>query len=358
MQAVQITNSRRITCGAGRASPAWASYWLGQQRRRKGRYDAFTLVCLRQAWRRQPGLRTLLAYLGCRRAYGYPPSAPLLEKLARLTPGAGGLDLHRAVNLLLEGGQTVPRGTVAGPAALRALAAHSPPLAQALARSGHPLDVTTRALASLQGLQAPWRQAFADTLAAARGSICVAGNAGTLADTGCGPLIDAHRCVARFNRYHSSRSRRQDCGERIDVWVRSPELAGTDLPVPCPAEWLVLSGCDVRYQLYHWQWLVPLLASGCKVLTVPATIWCRLVRVLHAPPSAGILLLAWLVELQGEAGGISIAGFQSDRQPAHATRLYHHALPSQRAGPRHNWPGELELLRRWHAGGLATLETS
>lgn len=350
--------TNRYGCLPAGSRPAWADYWLGRRRRRKGRYDAFTLVCLRRAWRKRPCLRTLLGYLGCRRDLGYPPSRPLLEHLAGLTPGTTGRDLHRAVNLLLEGGHALPRGTATGAAALRSLASSSPPLAQALALSGQPLEVTTRALAHLQAMQAPWRQAFADGLADVRGSICVVGNAGTLANAGLGPRIDAQRCVVRFNRFHSASSRSEDTGKRIDVWTCSPDLAGTVRPADSPADWVVLSGCDVRYQLYHWQGLLPLLTSGCKVLTIPREVWRTLVRRLHAPPSAGVLLLAWLIELQGDATGITVAGFQTDRRPADANRGYHHAWPGRRAGRRHNWPGERSLLRHWQTQGLTALESS
>lgn len=410
--------------------PAWASYWLGKQRRQAGHYDALTLSCLREAWRRQPSLRNLLSYLGIRRDLGYPPSPGLLSALIARLPDASGHALHRALNLLLEGGMNPAQLAGIDPTVLQSLAAHSPPLAGALeersspamfampeqiapARRSYndkrdaPAGATCSrdnqssltpliALAHLQNRQAAWRQEFADWLAERRGSICVVGNAPTLTRTGHGSRIDANRCVVRFNRFqlpagessprnhqsahspgwthwltracchpgvqpsfhHSLTTPAQDTGSRIDVLVCAPDLAGTLPGQSCPAEWLILSGCDVRYQLYDWQSLVPLLDAGQKILTVPRKPWRRLVRELHAPPSAGVLLLEWLIELVGDVKGITAADFQDDRQPAQFSRHYHHALPWQRAGRRHNWSRELALLQRWRADGLTGPEAS
>lgn len=343
---------------AARYSPAWICRWRGRRRRRQGRYDTVMLACLRHAWRRQPGLRTLLDYLDGRRACGRQATAPLLLQLEQRLPQARGRNLHQSVNLLLE---SEPRHAALARLATDRwlpLAEHSPPLAHALLQSGAVLDEAAGALAELQGRQREWRHAFAGWLATVRGSLCVVGNAGSLTGSGLGARIDAHRAVARFNRYRSTPHRHADVGARLDIWMCSPEFAGTELPARCPADWLVLSGCDIRYQLYHWQRLLPLLASGCRVLTVPGHVWAALVRELHAPPSAGVLLLAWLIELLGAPAGIAVTGFQSDRQPADASRGYHHAVPGQRAGARHNWPAELRLLQQWRKHGLEVLEST
>jgi hypothetical protein len=254
------------------------------------------------------------------------------------------------------------------------------------------LDATGRALAHLQNRQAAWRREFADWLIERRGSICVVGNAATLANTGLGPRIDANRCVVRFNRFqlptdtssprrgvpgwtqwftrgccaqgaapfvgHGMTTPAQDLGSRIDVLVCAPDMVGNLLCGSYPARWLILSGCDVRYQLHDWQALLPLLDAGQKILTVPRAPWRRLVRELHAPPSAGVLLLEWLIELAGDVKDITAAGFQDDRHPAQLSRHYHHAWPWQRAGRRHNWSRELALLQRWRADGLTGPEAS
>jgi len=336
-------------------SPAWASYWRGKQRRRAGRYDPFTLVCLRHAWRRRPGLRTLLAYLGCRRDFGCPPHPALLDSLAGYLPQARGHALHRAANLLLESGRHNGVLESADSAALLALAPHSPPLARHLLQSGRTLDGSAGLLAQLQAAQEDWRTEFGHYLRARQPSICVVGNAGTLQGTGFGPRIDAQRCVIRFN-HPAGTAQPQDHGSRTDVWVRAPDLATREHSKDGdPPGWVVLSGCDVRYQLYVWDELTALLAAGQRVITVPAGVWRTLVRVLQAPPSAGVLMLAWLIELLGDAGGIMQAGFQDDRHPARATRRACCALPWPRTGSRHNWRAELAWLRHCRAHGLSAL---
>lgn len=468
LHALHNTGIHPLNRGTRCAAQAWLSYWLGRQWRRAGQYDARTLTCLRNAWRKQPSLRHLLGYLGVRRDLGYSPSPALLSELNARLPSASGKNLHRALNLLLEGGvdpvqlaladpnalqpkathtapvltgsatqqetiaipQTVevhpppvttgaktPRqGTAILPSAaapsppartgsatrhdrtaiLQSMAAHSPAVAGALQAAGIALDETGQALARLQNSQSLWRQEFAAYLAERRGSICVVGNAPALADSGLGPYIDAQRCVVRFNRYQSTTAgasphtrgsgkipgwtrwfTRGCChpgaepfvsqvvtpstpgtGSRIDVLVCAPDFAGTPPPGASQAEWLILSGCDMRYQLYEWQGLVPLLVAGQKILTLPRAPWRKLVRELRAPPSAGVLLLEWLMELLGEADGITATGFQDAHHPAAATRSCYPALPWLRDGRRHNWPRELALLQRWYAEGLAVLEAS
>lgn len=349
--------SHQGICLAAHFGTAWTDRVYGLWRRRRGHYDAFTLACLRRAWYRQPGLRNLLGYLDCRRACGFAPSTPLLAHLARLLPQARGRDLHRALNLLLEGAAGQAPLSTLDRATLRALAGHSPPLAAALLEVGHSLEAPAITLAGLHTQQPAWRAAFIEQLTAVRGSICVVGNAASLAGAGLGARIDAHRTVLRFNRYSAAGSAAADIGTRIDVWVCSPEFTTAHLTAHCPAQWLLLSGNDMRYQLYDWTRLLPLLAGGCRVLTVPGTVWRELVRVLHAPPSAGVLSLAWLIGiLAGDPAGIAVAGFQTGRQPVEASRGYHHAAPGQRAGSRHNWQGELRLLQHWQRHGLSVLE--
>ncbi len=167
-----------------------------------------------------------------------------------------------------------------------------------------------------------------------------------------GEKIDAHEIVVRFNRYRSDRSRPEDTGQRTDVWVRAPDLRHADSPDNPAAEWIVLSGPDIRYQLADWTPLVPHIEAGRRMLTVPLVTWHALVKELHAPPSAGILLLAWIIELTGSTAGITAVGFQSADSPIGVRQPYHHALPRQRPGHRHNWAGERALLSRWMAQGL------
>lgn len=358
------TGTHRLNRVARHAQQAWLDYWLGKRRRNAGHYDALTLACLRSAWYRQPTLRHLLGYLDVRRDLGYRPSAALLSGLSARLPAASGRQLHQALNLLLEGGITPTQLAALDSTVLQAMATHSPPVAGALQAAGITLDETGQALAHLQARQETWRQEFAGYLAARRGSICVVGNAPILDNAGHGPRIDASRCVVRFNRYQPAADKSfragqtRDTGSRIDILVCAPGFATGGLSQECPAEWLILSGCDMRYRLYDWRGLLPLIIAGQKIVTIPREPWRRLVRSLHAPPSAGVLLLEWLIELLGEVDGITAAGFQDLHHPAAANRPGRPALPWRRPDRRHNWTGELALLESWRTGGLVQLESS
>ncbi len=171
-----------------------------------------------------------------------------------------------------------------------------------------------------------------------------------------GEKIDAHDIVVRFNHYRSATSRLEDTGRRIDVWVRAPNLNIIDLAENPMADWIVLSGPDIRYKLANWEPLKPHLEAGRQILTVPLDIWRTLVNELQAPPSAGMLLLAWAIRLTGSPAGITVAGFQSAINPVLIRQAYHQALPQQRPGRRHNWAGERKLLNRWQSAGLTLLD--
>jgi hypothetical protein len=90
---------------------------------------------------------------------------------------------------------------------------------------------------------------------------------------------------------------------------------------------------------------------GVPVLTVPLSIWCELVRALHAPPSAGLLVLAWLRDLEAHWGGVATAGI-GWRDPGGQ----HHVWASRwSVGQRHRWDAEEKLMRAWWSAGLSDL---
>ena len=142
-----------------------------------------------------------------------------------------------------------------------------------------------------------------------------------------------------------------DIGDRIDVWVRAPDLSGF---APSPPPWVILGGPDPLFQLSEWDAISSLHAQGAKVLTVPLATWQRAVETLGAPPSAGVMLLAWIGEILGGHDDVSAAGFQvraDDVEPG----AYHQALRKHIASSRHRWPVERRLLARWQAQGLTLL---
>jgi hypothetical protein len=244
--------------------------------------------------------------------------------------------------------------------------------------------------------------------------ICVIGNAASLAGQGLGQTIDAHAAVARFNHFArpTPPQRRscgksllapstprgeglveclspspaggrlewgpaaaagphpslppagegeeettgtkaycaplQDVGQRLDVWVASPGYRG---PAPQQVQWIVMTGPDVRYTLYNWKIVLPLLTNGARVLTVPLDVWRKLVLRLQAPPSAGVLLLQWLHDLNKGWQGITAGGIGAWT----GTGAYHMALEAHKADSRHRWPAEYDLVAHWQEQGLKAL---
>lgn len=199
-------------------------------------------------------------------------------------------------------------------------------------------------LAAIDRGQDEWRAGFAASLHAAR-SICVVGNSGALIGAGLGEVIDQHELVVRFNVFRGPQTDVRDSGHRLDAWVASPNLATAP---PADARWVIVSGPDVRYRLQNWDWLRPVLDQGRPVLTIPLEVWRQLVSQLAAPPSAGLLFLAWLRGLRGEWRGISAVGFGGA-----GAGPYHHAVRRQPAASRHHWEAERLVLQRWMAEGLA-----
>jgi hypothetical protein len=73
---------------------------------------------------------------------------------------------------------------------------------------------------------------------------------------------------------------------------------------------------------------------------------------LGAPPSAGVLFLAWAHRLLGDFEHLVIAGFDI---ASAGTKGYHHAGPAIRGGRRHAWEREKALLDEWRNQGLRSL---
>jgi hypothetical protein len=161
-----------------------------------------------------------------------------------------------------------------------------------------------------------------------------------------GRWFDAHDLVVRFNRFLGPDAAERDLGSKTSLQVVAPGNPGS---LVHDAPWLALSGPDMLFRLRDWTFLRSRLEAGGPVLTFPLPVWRALVKRLHAPPSAGLLTLAWMRAVRGGWQGIAGAGFGS---PPRAGVPYHHAFPRQRPSTRHNWPEEREILRAWRAEGL------
>lgn len=325
--------SRRLPRG-WRALPPALLGLIARQRRAAGYYDMLTLLMFRRAWRLRPAPRRLFDYLAFRRDLGGRVPMPRVPDLVKALPRLDSGRRRLAVAMLAE---SAPGRLAQLPVPLLASVAARMPGGAAV--HGEPLS-----LADIGRCQERWRADFAASLRACR-SICVVGNGGALLGAGLGAFIDSHGLVVRFNVFRGLETDMADIGGRIDVWVASPNLS---LPPPAEARWVVVTGPDVRYRLQDWDWLLPHRRRGGPILTVPLEVWRGLVLRLQAPPSAGILILAWLRYLRGGWDGITAVGFGSP-----AGRPYHHAVPRQPPVTRHHWQAERELLDGWSREGLS-----
>jgi hypothetical protein len=116
--------------------------------------------------------------------------------------------------------------------------------------------------------------------------------------------------------------------------------------------WAIVSGPDPEAMMGGWPAVRRLELVGVPTLTVPLSVWRELVTALQAPPSAGLLVLAWLRSLGRQWDGLSVAGIAW----APAADGRHHVLATRRSvGRRHRWAAERALVDRWRAEGLTDL---
>lgn len=309
---------------------AWLQRWLAAWRRRQGHYDRRLLA----AAHAQPlgSAAGLLAAAQWRRDLGRPLPrrwvVPLRQGLAQLSAA----QRSRALGLLAE---VAPQALDGLPDDWLAQAAQLPGVAEWLGRPS--------ALASLEQ-----RAQFEQWVLAHRTQgHCLVGNAAALAGCGLGAQIDRAGAVWRFNQWQGGQAAAADVGTRCDVWVLSPALQ--DAPLPPGLRWAVVSGPDMRFQGRHWPLAQRLQAAGVAVLTVPLPAWRAAVEALQAPPSAGVLALAWLSQLAGGWQGLRALGIG---QGLATPGSYHLARPGARPGSRHDWAAEAALVAHWRAQGL------
>lgn len=180
---------------------------------------------------------------------------------------------------------------------------------------------------------------------AATGPVCVVGNAGSLLTQTQGAHIDAHAVVLRFNRWQpAGQDVATALGHRLDVWVAAPDCR--EVPRQDPA-WAVITGPDPVVAMEAWPAVKALRARGVPVVTVPLDIWKAMVHRLEAPPSAGVLVLAWLLSLglgQGRVHAVGVA--EPGEGASHVLGSWH------RRGGRHAWDRERALVAAWRAAGV------
>ncbi|HEX5515661.1 MAG TPA: glycosyltransferase family 29 protein [Gammaproteobacteria bacterium] len=324
---------------SGSGMPTAVLRWLARRRRARGFYDALTLWLFREVYRRRRSVVALYEYLLFRRDLGYPVGRRWSSALTHAVPRLRGSLRRLALAMLAESAAAEQPAGAGLPDGHDAV----------LVDGADAADFGRRSVIAIQKCQQSWRDQFAAVIRQyPDAGICVVGNAGILQGCGLGSEIDGHGLVVRFNRFRSERTSAADTGVRTDIWVRAPDFPGA---APVEADWIIVSGPDMRYRMRHWQNVRDPQRPDVPVLTVPLPVWRSLVAPLDAPPSAGLLVLAWLRQLLGDWTGISAAGFGS----AFVGQPYHHALPEQAPGRRHNWGAESSLLCQWQEEGLRLL---
>lgn len=246
---------------------------LAAWRRRRGCYDRRTLGLYWWAWRCSSDPVQLLRLAWCRRDFGHALPTRWRSSLEAL-----------CLSKVLSVGD---RGRLA-----ELLAAGRGGDDEAMAQARSRFASWLKERAGSAGMSAPTR-------------VCVAGNAGSLRGAGRGHLIDAHPVVIRFNQWQGPTVSATDVGQSVDVWVMSPNYRG---PVPSGVSWVVVTGPEPTMALERWPIPRALRLAGVTVLTVPLPVWRGLVARLDAPPSAGVLTLAWLAQLCPGWSGVACEG--------------------------------------------------
>lgn len=206
--------------------------------------------------------------------------------------------------------------------------------------------------------QTTWAGAFRQRVLQAK-QIAVVGNSPDLKGKGLGKSIDQADLVIRFNHYQSEHTSAADIGKKMNTWVVAPGYNG---PFPAAYDNILLSGPDMLWWQQNWAHLsqvaldeahrqAKLASERTPVLSVPLSVWQALVAELQAPPSAGVLTLAYLRTLLTENQDsqasrlqkLKIYGFSFAQSKS---SQYHHADPEHRAVARHNWSAEQIYLKR------------
>jgi hypothetical protein len=289
---------------------------FAQGRRLLGWYDARTLALFHYCWRYEKTLSTLLAYLFFRRDLGLPLTVKQCQCLQKNHALLSSAHQGMIYYLLHEMNVAVPN-----------------------------LPLLNATQAQILAQQTVWQEEFARWLQARTGGICVVGNSGYLIGQEQGYLIDRHQTVVRFNQFRGVNSDDKDIGQRLSIWVTAPNCQNTP---PAQVSWVILTG-TVAFKLKDWSRFDDFLANGGRVLTVPLEQWRVLVAQLSAPPSAGLLFLAWLHHLLGSWQSVKALGFGYTQQK---TTAYHHTNKQHAPASRHHWAGERLLLQTWQTEGL------
>ncbi len=331
----------------------WWLFLRARYARKQGEYQNKSFGYFFRAWQLSGQIDDLLSYVLFRRDLGYVLPGRyytgIQRGLSRLSPQRRML----AANLLLESQANCLEG-------LPALQLPHPEIIQSPAtlfcinrKSSNLLTSEQRKWLEVFERQDQWRADFCRTLRlqVGRRGVCVVGNAGVMPGSGLGGVIDKHDCVVRFNTFVGTQTHIEDIGRKHTIWVVTPAFCTGKVPINFSGS-VVLTGPDMRYRMLDWSGLKAFRELGLPLLTVPLSVWHGMVRELAAPPSAGLLFLAWLKNILGSWTRVSVAGFAA---LATIEAAYHSTDPKHKASSRHNWSGESVILRRWQNEGLKSL---
>ena len=294
---------------------------MAKRRRKKGIYDTKTLWYYKKAWLKKRDPKAFVEYCMFRRDLGLPLSRNRADLLLGLLETLGRKHKKYAVSLLREVSHT------------------------------YSSDIFTfkenrEWLNKIDNNQEQWRKSFKEALVThKKNGICIVGNSAILNRSMLGDAIDQQGLIVRFNRCWQEDKNDKDTGKRLDIWVSAPDYHGKS---QSSASWLIVSGPDMLYREAGWKRFEDIVSSDGRVLTVPLEIWKKLVFTLHAPPSAGLLVLFWFKEILGSWDGLCAVGFDLTE----STVDYHHADPKHKPGKRHNWIREKALLKEYQNEGL------
>ncbi len=288
-----------------------------RQALQQGHYSVDVLHAFAHQWQQRQSFRSWLDYMIAKRQFGYPLSACHLQRAltwhrqSRLQRWSKGIYRHKARQLL-----------------------------NLIAEAQHNVEMTPAVMPPYQSLVQAWRkqqnqhyQALVEELSNSR--VIVVGNSPTLAGQKLGAQIDQHDVVIRFNQFSSEHTATVDIGQKLTIWVMAP---GYDGPVPDAVDWIIIAGPQMLWWQQQWPQLINHRGA---VLGVPLQSWRASVQQLHAPPSAGFLIIQWLRSFM-PFKQLSITGFGiKPKLP------YHHAIKGHQAVTRHNWPAEHQQLNKW-----------
>lgn len=283
-----------------------------------GQLNITTLWFHRQCWMRSRTAKDYLQYLLCRRQFGYALSTGHQRRVHEMTSTAAiwlfmkGIRRHQQRQLRCLLNEALEQTHTAGPQQ----------------------QLTRHWLTQQAGWQAQWFDSLAQSQ-----RVHVVGNSPHILGLGLGSNIDRADVVIRFNHFRSEHTSADDIGQKLSAWVVAPGYQGPR-PVIEQGQPVIIAGPAMLYMQQRFSHLTGDAGEQSKILHIPLTTWRKQVRRFAAPPSAGALMLGWLLQLKSEHQlPFTLQGFGFGYDVATQTR-YHSAKPGHRPVARHNWDAE------------------